>query len=96
MALGADVTLYHSIHYRVEISDPRKFETLVAVALRANVRFENVGHNGRLDSLAVVVGCDAEDDAEYSLARTANFEIPKQSQLVDYTELAIKLADNRV
>ena len=70
MARSADISLDHTIHYGVEIADPGQLECLVA-ALRLHHEVPVTRHDGRLHTLAVEFGGDAEDDAEDTVAGSA-------------------------
>ena len=93
---SADVALNHSVHYGVEVANPRKLKRAIVALPRFDVCFEDMGHNGALDALALELRRNAENDTEGSVARLADLQIPQKSQLLDDAELAVELADYAV
>ena len=93
---GADVAFYHSVHYGVEVANPRKLERLVWAEPLLHIIFEDIGHNGALNTFALKFGCYAENYSEGSIARVAHLQIPHQLQLLPQAELTFELANYAV
>ena len=93
MLCGANITLYHPVHYGVKIAYPRKLERFVRTASGLNIIFENVGHNSTLDAFTLKLWCDAEDNTKDSVARTSHLQLPYQSQLLHQAEFAVEFTN---
>ena len=68
----ADVALHHAVHRGVEVANPRQLHTLIRVLCGADILFEHSLHYARLDTLALKLGRDAEDNAKDAVATLAH------------------------